>query len=107
MLAERMRWLRRGAPAAGSFCLYWMQTCIRAHHNPALLTAALLSKQLSAPLLVVMSLPSSAAPSCWSTARRMAFAIESAIDARAEVQRLGGELVLFLEQGMSLRGVQV
>ncbi len=112
LLWERARCImssgRSVKKAPGRFVLYWMQTCLRVHHNPALLTAAFISRQLKQPLLVVFTLPSSVAPRYWSTARRIAFAIQSAKDCDSEIRRISGSsrLHVYADEGLGLEPIK-
>ncbi|HKM52569.1 MAG TPA: hypothetical protein VJY33_04105 [Isosphaeraceae bacterium] len=52
-LAERSRVVHdRPLRSAGEFVFYWMHNALRAHENPALDVALLLSPEMNLPLLV-------------------------------------------------------
>lgn len=59
-----------------SHVVYWMQACLRAHQNPALIAAQMCAVQMNLPLLIVCALAHSTAPEWWRTERRISFILE-------------------------------
>ena len=76
------------APQHGSV-LYWMNTALRAHENPALEAAAREAAARSVPLRVVVMLLASHPH---MNARRLTFALEGAQDAQVQLAKHGIQL---------------
>ena len=66
------------------YVLYWMQTAVRGHENPALDAAAAAAAHLGVPL-VVASFVLASHP--YASARRCKFWLEGLRDAQAELRR--------------------
>ena len=95
-LAERTRVVRdRSINPTGEFVLYWMHSALRAHVNPALDVALLLSRRLSLPLLVCQGL---SARYAYASDRHHAFILQGARDAHAELAARGVGSVFHLER---------
>jgi len=74
------------ATPAGEYVLYWAHHALRAHHNAALETAALLAEQLGLPLLIYQGL---GGRHRYNSDRHHRFILESARDFSSELETIG------------------
>ncbi|KAK3273028.1 hypothetical protein CYMTET_18709, partial [Cymbomonas tetramitiformis] len=87
-LTERTRVLyptkaNDGLRETGDFVLYWMQTALRCHENPALAVARAASEQLKKPLLVACYVLTDHP---WANDRRVTFMLEGLANAAQELR---------------------
>ena len=95
-LAERSRIVHDGKVSSQSqFVLYWMHNALRAHENPALDVALLVSKTLDLPLLVYQGL-SERYP--YASDRHHAFILQGARDVHEELRSRQISSVFHLER---------
>ena len=87
--------------ASGEFVLYWAHHALRAHHNPALETAAALAISLDLPLLVYQGL---GGRHRYNSDRHHRFILEAARDFSSELQALGQRLVFHLPHDPNVPG---
>ena len=80
------------ARRTGEIIVYWVHHALRAHDNPALDVARLLSANLNIPLLVYQGLGGSHP---FANDRHARFAIEAARDLRKQLRSKGGDLAFF------------
>jgi photolyase PhrII len=94
-LAERTRRVNHRSPGSqGKFVLYWLHHGMRAHENPALDVATILSNRLRIPMLVYQSLPE-AYP--YASDRHHSFILEGARDLQREFSQQGIDYAFHLE----------
>lgn len=85
-VAERVRVVRGGPPAAGRYVLYWLRTAMRGSENPALDAALALAHALGLPAFVYQAL-SERYPH--ASDRHHVFVLEGARDLAAALARRG------------------
>jgi hypothetical protein len=96
LLSSRTRVLRQLdiEATACTHVVYWMQTAVRAHDNPALTAAAKRAQELSVPLIVVAL----CMPHRWATARRWMFLLQGLRDVGRELESTPHRMVVFMDR---------
>ncbi|KAK9817818.1 hypothetical protein WJX72_002689 [[Myrmecia] bisecta] len=85
---------QQSAPGSGEFVLYWMNTALRGHENPALDVARAEAHAMGLPLVATAFLLDS---HTYPTARRYQFVLQGLADTQQELRPQGVELLVYLE----------